>query len=638
MERKIHELVQGSPEWADFRLEHDGASEAAAMLGLSKNTTRTELLLAKKTGNAKEFSDFVQKRILDRGHEVEALARPIIEKIIGEELYPATVSMGRMSASCDGLSMDDTIAMEHKQWNAAMAARMQATGEVPDEHMPQCQQVLMVTGAEKLIFVMSDGTRENMVYVWVEPDPEWFARLDAGWKQFHQDLAEYQHVEVLPAAVGTAVQALPALSVTLIGEVTSSNLAIYKTTAMDMIAGIKTDLQTDQDFADADSMVKFCGDAEKELETVKRQALSQTSTIDELFRTIDEIKESMRAKRLELDKLVKARKESIRVEIQQDGVAKYAAHVASLNQRIGKAYMPNLPVDFAGAMRGKKTVSSLRDGVSTELARAKIAASEVADKIQANVQYLRDNAMEYASLFADAATIVLKAPDDLQALATNRINAFKAEEAKKEAAIVHRANCTARINMIKSFLTQAQAKTTSAEVEALIAQCDAMEMDGFVEHEAEAITARTRTMTAMQAISTALFNAEQRQADVAKATAAPVVEPVAPPTPEAVAAITTAVAEAIEARSATSRGHVAYEWDQPAASAPAPATPPTLRLGQIGDRLGFTVTADFMKELGFTPAAVDKRAQLFHEREFPAMCRALIQHIADVMAEQAVAA
>ena len=89
---KIHELVQGSDEWAAFRLAHHGASEAAAMLGLSKKTTRSELLHMKHTGTPKEFSDWVQKNILDYGHEVEAMARPIIEELIGEDLYPVTCS------------------------------------------------------------------------------------------------------------------------------------------------------------------------------------------------------------------------------------------------------------------------------------------------------------------------------------------------------------------------------------------------------------------------------------------------------------------------------------------------------------------------------------------------------------------
>jgi predicted phage-related endonuclease len=81
-------------EWAQFRLTKFGASEAAAMLGISTKAKRTELLHMKHTGTPKEFSDWVQKNILDYGHEVEALARPIIEELIGEDLYPVTCSTG----------------------------------------------------------------------------------------------------------------------------------------------------------------------------------------------------------------------------------------------------------------------------------------------------------------------------------------------------------------------------------------------------------------------------------------------------------------------------------------------------------------------------------------------------------------
>lgn len=57
------------------------------------------------------------------------------------------------------------------------------------------------------------------------------------------------------------------------------------------------------------------------------------------------------------------------------------------------------------------------------------------------------------------------------------------------------------------------------------------------------------------------------------------------------------------------------------------SAPPTLKLGQISDRLGFTVTADFLLSLGFAHSATDKAAKLYHEREFAHICRALIRHI-----------
>jgi hypothetical protein len=93
--------------------------------------------------------------------------------------------------------------------------------------------------------------------------------------------------------------------------------------------------------------------------------------------------------------------------------------------------MPAIPVDFAGVMKGKKTVASLRDAVDTELARFKIEANAVADRIQINLGTLRELAGAHAFLFADTGSIVLKAADDLTALVKMRIAEHQQAEAAK---------------------------------------------------------------------------------------------------------------------------------------------------------------------------------------------------------------
>ena len=148
-----HELIQGTPEWEAFRLEHDGASEATVALGLSKKTMRNEMLHAKHTGIAKEFSKFVEEKIFPNGHKVEALARPIIMQKYGIRLFPITCSRGRLSASCDGVTMDGETGWEHKQWNADLAAAV-AASELPEDYMAQPQQCMLVTGAKRWIFTV----------------------------------------------------------------------------------------------------------------------------------------------------------------------------------------------------------------------------------------------------------------------------------------------------------------------------------------------------------------------------------------------------------------------------------------------------------------------------------------------------
>ena len=95
--------------------------------------------------------------------------------------------------------------------------------------------------------------------------------------------------------------------------------------------------------------------------------------------------------------------------------------------------MPPVQADFAGVIKGKKTVASLRDAVDIELARAKIEANATADRIQINMQAIEsiDPELNYTFLFADAASILLKANDDFMALAKIRIGDHKAAEAKR---------------------------------------------------------------------------------------------------------------------------------------------------------------------------------------------------------------
>ncbi|MCL5460361.1 hypothetical protein M3M33_17115, partial [Loigolactobacillus coryniformis] len=56
----------------------------------------------------------------------------------------------------------------------------------------------------------------------------------------------------------------------------------------------------------------------------------------------------------------------------------------------------------------------------------------------------------------------------------------------------------------------------------------------------------------------------------------------------------------------------------------------TMRLGQIADRLGFVVTADFLSSLGFEPSATEKNAKLYKTSLFPLICRTLVKHINSV--------
>lgn len=428
---KTLNVRQGSQEWVEARSRYFCASDAAAMLGLDKRTTRTELLRMKATGDSKEFSDWVQANLLDRGHEIEAIVREQFEAATGEEFYPVIGVSGRLLASFDGVNFTETQGLEAKSWNEELAAAVR-DGDLPDSHWPQVEQEIAVGGLEGVWFIVSDGG-EREVRLFYKSRTERLARLRAGWVQFSEDLTNYQHVEVLPAAVAAPVMALPALSIRVNGSLTLiDNLALFGEKLTAFVKGINQKPENDQDFADMEAAVKILQTAQDALEAAEASALAQTATIDEMRRTVAMYKDLARSNRLLFDKIVKARKETIRAEIVQEGNRAFAAHCVALNRRLGKAYLPAIPVDFPGAIRGKKTIASLRDAVSTELARAKIAANEVADRIQINLVCLSQH-KEHAFLFVDASAIVTKSADDFSALVYQRITEHQAAEEKKAA-------------------------------------------------------------------------------------------------------------------------------------------------------------------------------------------------------------
>ncbi len=430
----IHNVVQGSPEWHALRANFKTASEAPAMMGESKQIKRTDLLNAKKTGLDRDVSWWVQTHLFDKGHEAEALARPILEASIGEDLFPVVGTNGDLLASMDGMTLLGETLFEHKMWNEQLAADVRA-GTLEPHYYWQLEQQLLVSGAERVIFVCSDGTEENFVFMEYRPEPGRAETLVAGWKQFEADLLEYTPAEVAPEVIGKAPEVLPALRIEVTGMVTASNLDQFKAHSLAVFASINTELETDQHFVDAEKTVKWCGDVEERLEAAKQHALSQTESIDLLFRTIDEISAEARAKRLMLDKLVKARKVSIREDIVMDAAKELQKHVDQINESLGgKARLPVVPAGFANAIKGKKTISSLRDAANSELARAKIAASETGDKMRANLASLVELAVDYTFLFNDIQQLVLKDNADLVLLINARINEHKkAEEVKAEA-------------------------------------------------------------------------------------------------------------------------------------------------------------------------------------------------------------
>jgi putative phage-type endonuclease len=434
---KQHNLVQGSKEWLAHRTAYRNASEAPAMMGCSPYMTRDELLQQTHTGLTQEVDAGTQGRF-DEGHQAEEKARPRAEAIIGQDLYPVVGTNGNIGASFDGITMAEEIIFEHKLMNESIREAIQSGQPLPLHYRVQMEQQLYVSGAEKCLFMATKWNGDELLkelYCWYYPDLELREQILEGWNQFSVDLAEYAPPEVHVKAIGRTPDNLPALNIEVTGMVMASNLTAYRDHALAVFASINRKLETDQHFADSEKAIKWCGDVEKRIESAKQHALSQTETIDLLFNALDSIRDEARNVRLELEKLVKARKEAIRLEIVQEGQKALAEHITAQNIRIGKAYMPTIAADFNGAIKGKKTIESLRNAVNTVVANAKIEANQTADRIDVNLKHLNEAAKDYMAAFPDVASIVTKPVDDFQAVVALRVTKAKedAEAARAKA-------------------------------------------------------------------------------------------------------------------------------------------------------------------------------------------------------------
>jgi len=127
--RIVSGLVQGSKEWLDLRAGYFTASEAPAMLGLSKYKSRADLVREKATGIVPEVDDATQRRF-NAGHAAEEKMRAWAEKHVGDDLYPVvgveTVNGLPLLASFDGLTMDEVTPWENKLWNAEFAEQQRS--------------------------------------------------------------------------------------------------------------------------------------------------------------------------------------------------------------------------------------------------------------------------------------------------------------------------------------------------------------------------------------------------------------------------------------------------------------------------------------------------------------------------------
>lgn len=450
---KVHNLIQGTPEWHAYRRQHFNASHAPAMMGCSPHKKRSQLIAELATGIEEDVSEYVEERVHAPGHRFEALARPLAEQIIGEDLYPVVGSEGKLSASFDGLTLDESTAYEHKSLNDRLREAMVdgCTGaDLPLDYQVQMEQQHMVSKCARVLFIASKWDGDQLVearHCWYYPNPALAAQIAAGWEQLEADVCAFvPPATTALAPVAEPVKALPAVSVKVEGQIAvSSNLQVFETALRDFIEHrLIREPKTDQDFANLDTQIKAMKGAEAALASSDSNMLAQIQPVDTALKHSATLAKLVKEHRLMAEKLLTSEKDRRRMEIVHAGQQGLREHIAALNERLGKPYMPTVPADFAAAVKGMRNISNMEDAVTALLVNSKLQASAIADKIDANLKVLRETAADHAFLFADTAQIVLKAPDDFALLVKARVSDHQAAEAAREAALKEKAEREAR--------------------------------------------------------------------------------------------------------------------------------------------------------------------------------------------------
>ena len=180
----VLKLVQGSPEWHEYRQSMRNASETAAVLGISPWVTPYQLWMIKTGRSTQAVTPPMQ-----HGTKMEPEARAAYETHTGNLMQPLVLQDGPYSASLDGINLDGDLIVEIKcpfRGKASPLWKEASEGRVQGHYAAQVQHQLMVAGASTAHFwVYAEG--EGML-IMLKRDEELMSLIREGWDDFAQYL------------------------------------------------------------------------------------------------------------------------------------------------------------------------------------------------------------------------------------------------------------------------------------------------------------------------------------------------------------------------------------------------------------------------------------------------------------------
>ena len=406
-------------------------------------------------------------------------------------------------------------------------------------------------------------------------------KLIAAWKQFDADVASYVPSDIKEMPKADATIDLPALFVHAKGEITTNNMDEFGKALTAKLAETRAIvLVTDQDFSNAKEAAKKFRETAKAIAISKEQMLAQTETIGEAAKKMDAWAIDLNKTALQLEKDVEREDKAKKEVMVLTAKNAYTEHVAALESEISPIRMNLVQPNFAEAIKGKRNYASMQDAVDTMLAGAKVDSDATAKDIRSKLAWCKENAAGHSSLFPDLQQIITKPMDDFVLTISSRIDKAKADEA-------------ARLDAERERIRAEEQAKAQREAEAK-ARAEAQEAAAQAEAGLRSIAA-TKPDDSQAAVTEAFVSSVVDGTSFQKITASD----------QGVSFENIKVDQVIEIGK-------------------------TMKLGDICNRLGFNLTADFLESLGYRPVATEKNAKLYSEASFKGICSALITHISNV--------
>jgi len=432
---KIHEnIAQGSELWQELRANHFTASEAPSMMGESKYKGRAALMNEKK-GVKEKVSSHLQN-LFDKGHQAEDKARSLLEFETAEsfEAIVATLEVEGLPllASLDGISEDHKTIFEHKLWNEVLAENVRNQVLEPNYYW-QLEQQLLVAAAERVLFVVSDGTGVNREMMYYTSQPERRRKLIAGWHEFKKDFGSHEVKAKKEVAVARKQGSFPLIQCSVEGSTVVSNLGEY----IPVIQGLSDEqmgliLETDQDFADKEAFNKNVKAGRATLKTEAAYIEKQFESLAEFNGYIKQADSILQKLQSHGEKQVKEAKETKKLSIVNNAQAEFNKHLAELSETINKVKITQVVIDFETVMKGKRSFEKMEEAASSAVVKAKIEANEIAQVIRKNLDSLSELAKDHKFLFSDHDMLLLKDNGDLVNLIQARIAYHGQAEAERK--------------------------------------------------------------------------------------------------------------------------------------------------------------------------------------------------------------